>query len=139
MHAKRQNARILWGGVALVGAVATAMAYGPTGSPAGGFEGGGEPAAAGVAAPAPAETPAAASVTMTENRFTPATVTIQRGGTVTWRNTSSVVHTVTGSGFNSGNLSPGATFQRTFTAAGRYPYWCIPHQKAGMTGTVVVK
>ncbi|HEX9710874.1 MAG TPA: plastocyanin/azurin family copper-binding protein, partial [Candidatus Thermoplasmatota archaeon] len=32
-----------------------------------------------------------------------------------------------------------ATFQRTFTAAGRYPYWCIPHQKAGMTGTVVVK
>ena len=78
-------------------------------------------------------------VTMTDNRFTPGTVTVPAGGTVVWRNTSQMVHTVTGNGFSSGNLAPGATYSRTFGAAGTHSYHCVPHGQAGMVGTVVVK
>ena len=33
----------------------------------------------------------------------------------------------------------GETYDHTFTAAGTYPYFCLPHGVLGMTGTVVVK
>ena len=32
-----------------------------------------------------------------------------------------------------------ATYSHTFTAAGSFPYFCIPHCKSGMTGNVVVQ
>jgi plastocyanin len=80
----------------------------------------------------------AATVTMGDTRFAPATVRIRRGETVTWRNTNAMVHTVTGAGFDSGNIASGATFSRTFDRPGTYSYHCKPHQAAGMVGTVVV-
>jgi plastocyanin len=86
-------------------------------------------------APAAAE---AVTVTMTDTRFAPATIRIRRGETVTWRNTSQMVHTVTGAGFDSGNMAAGTTFSRTFDAAGTYSYHCKPHQAAGMVGSIVV-
>ena len=78
-------------------------------------------------------------VTMTDNSFTPGAVTVPRGGTVVWRNTSSMVHTVTGDGFDSGSLAPGASYRRTFSTPGSHPYHCVPHRQAGMVGQVVVK
>ncbi len=99
----------------------------------------------------------AAEVTMTNDlTFQPRTVRIKAGETVTWRNTSNLVHTVTADPelasdpssiklptgaepFNSGDLQPGQTFSRTFEVAGEYNYFCIPHESAGMLGTIIVE
>ncbi|HEY1114668.1 MAG TPA: hypothetical protein VGE66_13945, partial [Chitinophagaceae bacterium] len=60
------------------------------------------------------------SVTISGSSFSPGTLTIQRGVTVTWTNTDSNPHTVTAdnSNFNSGTLNPNATFSHTFNTAG---------------------
>ena len=62
--------------------------------------------------------------------FSPATLTILPGTTVTWKNMSSAPHTVTsddGQTFDSGNIAPGGTFTFKFTVAGSYPYHCNIH------------
>ena len=71
--------------------------------------------------------------------FSPASITVKPGATVTVTNKDSVAHTVTASngGFNTGDIQPGAS--ATFTApnsAGSYPYICSIHQY--MTGTLIV-
>ena len=73
--------------------------------------------------------------------FTPASVTITRGGTVTWSNGNGVAHNVTfaptaGAPTNTGNFSSGMV-SRTFNTTGSYSYSCTNH--AGMTGTVTVQ
>ena len=83
--------------------------------------------------------PAAVEVTMTVNRFNPGTIRVAAGATVIWRNTSDIPHTVTGNGFDSGMIAPGASYSRTFTQPGSYSYWCTPHRQAGMVGTVLVE
>jgi plastocyanin len=40
--------------------------------------------------------------------------------------------------FDSGLISPGKDYSHTFTVPGTYKYFCIPHEAAGMVGTVVV-
>lgn len=87
--------------------------------------------------------PAENEVVMTGTSFTPSSIQIELGETVTWRNQSSMTHTVTSGSnrehdgeFNSGNLGPGATYQVTFTDAGEFDYFCIPH--VGMAGSVTV-
>jgi plastocyanin len=40
--------------------------------------------------------------------------------------------------WNSGDINPGQTFTHTFDTPGTYKYFCIPHEVAGMTGTIVV-
>jgi plastocyanin len=82
--------------------------------------------------------PRAAVVTMGDASFQPATVTVKAGQSVTWKNGSKLTHTATGSGFDSGNIGPGQSWTHTFSKAGTYPYVCVPHQAAGMKGTVVV-
>lgn len=84
-------------------------------------------------------------VWMEGHSFTPSTLTIESGTTVTWTNQSDEVHTVT-SGvdgdhdgeFDSGNLSPGEEYSYTFDETGEYDYYCIPHHEVGMTGRIVV-
>lgn len=78
------------------------------------------------------------SVTISGSSFSPGTLTIQRGVTVTWTNTDSNPHTVTAdnNSFNSGTLNPNATFSHTFNTAGTFPYHCNFH--SGMNGSVVV-
>jgi plastocyanin len=88
-------------------------------------------------------------------KFEPAALTVARGATVTWRNTSSVEHTVTddpgmaankadaglppgAQAWDSGTIAPGQNFQHTFDTPGTYHYFCIPHETAGMLGTVTV-
>ncbi len=68
--------------------------------------------------------------------FAPATLTIRVGTTVTWKNTSTVPHTVVGSGFDSGVLMAGQSFTRTFTRAGTFAYTCTIHP--GMAATITV-
>lgn len=87
--------------------------------------------------------------------FDPDTVQIKVGETVRWKNSSLLVHSVTADPeeatkessaslpdgaepFNSGLLDPEKTFEHTFTVAGTYNYFCIPHE-AMMTGVVIVK
>ncbi|MCZ7357692.1 MAG: cupredoxin domain-containing protein [Candidatus Methanoperedens sp.] len=70
--------------------------------------------------------------------FVPATVTIAIGTTVVWtQEDSGVSHTVTGTGFDSGPLSQGETFNHTFDQAGTFNYGCSIHPT--MTGTIIAK
>jgi plastocyanin len=71
--------------------------------------------------------------------FSPRTVEIRVGDTVTWTNRDSVAHTATAQNgsFDTGLLSEGESGSIRFTAAGTYRYLCTPHPQ--MTGTVVVR
>ncbi|MEX1211966.1 MAG: plastocyanin/azurin family copper-binding protein [Balneolaceae bacterium] len=107
---------------------------GPTDSNTGGNGGGGNGGG---------DEPAENEVIMTGTTFTPSSIQIEVGETVTWRNQSSMTHTVTSGSnrqhddeFNSGNLAPGADYSVTFTEAGDFDYFCIPH--VGMNGSVTV-
>jgi plastocyanin len=71
--------------------------------------------------------------------YSPATLTIAVGDTVTWMNNDVQAHTATASGgaFDSGTMNPGQSFSFTFTAAGSFAYTCNFH--AEMTGTITVQ
>ena len=72
--------------------------------------------------------------------FAPSTVTITKGGTVTWNNEAGAAHnvtfTTTGSPTNIGNFTSGSN-SRTFDTVGTYSYHCTNH--SGMDGTVKVQ
>ena len=70
-------------------------------------------------------------------KFQPQDITVKAGDTVTWVNEDNTVHTVEGSGMDSGNMSKGVEFKYTFDKAGTYDYICGPHPY--MTGTVIVE
>lgn len=83
--------------------------------------------------------PASASggdVTIASFAFTPASVTVSVGDSVTWTNNDGATHTATGSGFDTGQIAPGASKSVTMTTAGTFTYHCAIHPS--MTGTVVV-
>ncbi len=88
-------------------------------------------------------------------RFSPATVCLKVGGTVTWHNvTNNLAHTTTDEPQLAANpadasipkggrgwdhpLPPGHSAKVKFTAPGVYKYFCIPHETLGMLGKVVV-
>jgi plastocyanin len=87
--------------------------------------------------------------------YVPAKVTIKVGQTVEWVNNAATLHDVNADAssvqntkdvsippgakpFDSGFMRPGMTFDYTFTVPGTYRYTCVPHEKDGMNGTVVV-
>jgi plastocyanin len=85
--------------------------------------------------------------------YKPGNVEVLPGTTVTWKNETSVGHTVTrcttsacapgpGSGtdpaFNSGVIAPSTTFSLTFTGLGTYDYYCEIHGYGVMHGLVKV-
>lgn len=80
-----------------------------------------------------------------ENKFTPATVRIRPGDTVTWQWAGGTDHTVTSTtaNWNKDNAvgfpSLSLNTQYLFDAPGTYRYVCKTHQGAGMKGTVVVE
>ncbi|QLG62775.1 plastocyanin/azurin family copper-binding protein [Halorarum salinum] len=104
-------------------------------------------------------------VGMTAEAFRPREFTTTVGEEVVWANTSSRAHSVTAyedtlpegadyfatGGFdseaaardawdgNDGAITSGETFSHAFEVAGEYSYLCIPHERAGMVGTVVVE
>lgn len=112
----------------------------------------------------PTATPGETTVDMTGDlAFDPATVSIATGATVVWENVSSLGHSVTAyedripseaayfasGGLDSeqaardaypesGDIAAGESYSHTFEVAGTYEYFCIPHEGAGMEGTVEV-
>ena len=70
--------------------------------------------------------------------FSPATISIALGDTVTWTNTGSATHTTTSDTgiWDSGFLSINNTFSFTFNSYGRFPFHCNVH--SSMTAAVVV-
>jgi len=74
--------------------------------------------------------------------FTPNTITVNVGDTVTWTNQDTSDHWVVAaptspSAFDLGRQRTGASVTHTFTAPGTYPYFCNLHNY--MKGTVVVR
>jgi plastocyanin len=66
-------------------------------------------------------------VTITDNGFSPGSVVIPAGGSVTWSNKGTNVHTATSLGgapqaFNTGGFSGNQSVARTFSAPGTYSY-----------------
>jgi plastocyanin len=61
------------------------------------------------------------------------------GTTVEWKNNDPLPHSVTAvdKSFNSGLIQPGKTYSHTFTKAGTYSFFCMPHPF--MKGVIVVK
>lgn len=95
--------------------------------------------------------------------FEPEQLTISSGDTVSFENTSSEAHTVTAYSdglpegadyFSSGGLpseeaardelaaalvAAGDNYEVAFEEPGTYRYFCVPHEEAGMKGTIVVE
>jgi plastocyanin len=86
------------------------------------------------------------TVDMKDLAFSPATIQISQGDTVTWTNDEEIMpHDVTsgalgqpdlGQQFGSDILTPGQTFSATFSDAGEFTYICRLHPT--MTGVVIV-
>lgn len=70
--------------------------------------------------------------------FSPSTITVTAGTTVTWTNKDGVAHTVTSNtgSFDSGSINPNGTYSHMFSTAGTFPYKCTIHPT--MTATVIV-
>lgn len=83
------------------------------------------------------------TVNMSNSSFSPSTITILANTTITWRNNDGVKHTSTSdsTGWNTGNIAPGASATTTFNTPGTFHYHCIYHSSLGMgmVGTVIVQ
>lgn len=82
---------------------------------------------------------AAHQVSIVDFAFSPATITISIGDSVTWTNEDPVIHdaTSTSGAFDSGDLDQGESYTLTFSQPGTHDYLCTPHPQ--MTGSVVVQ
>jgi plastocyanin len=71
--------------------------------------------------------------------FTPQTLTVHPGTTITWVNKDDAPHTVTSTDkkFKSRALDTDERFSFTFSAAGTYNYFCSVHPH--MTGKIIVQ
>jgi plastocyanin len=100
--------------------------------------------------------PIGGEVGMGSMSFIPATITINAGEQVVWKNTSTYYHNVVddpgrainrvdvsfpsgATAFGSALLQPGGTFYHTFDKSGTYHYVCVVHETGGMRGTVIVR
>ena len=134
---------------AYLGSLATAATLGTAGCLAGGSDSGGGDY----------------DVGMSSAAFEPTRLEVSVDETVVWRNTNSRAHTVTAyeaqipegaeyfaSGdygseqaardafFDSfgGAIGSRETYEHAFSVPGQYDYFCIPHERAGMVGSIVV-
>jgi plastocyanin len=76
--------------------------------------------------------------TISDFKFTPGTITVHVGDTVTWTNNGPTDHTATANdgSFNTGTLKKGQSASHTFTKTGTFAYICSIHPF--MKGTIVV-
>ena len=106
----------------------------------------------------------AQSIGMTDDlTFDPETARVSPGTTITWKNSTDASHTVTayddevpdGAAYfasggadseqtaresvGEGSIRPDEQYEHTFEQTGRYGYFCIPHERSEMVGTVVVE
>jgi amicyanin len=86
-----------------------------------------------------AEAPAT-TVSIDNFTFTPPTVTVKAGTTVTWSNKDDIPHGIAsanGAFTKSKALDTDDSYSFTFTTPGTYQYFCYIHPH--MTGTIVVE
>ena len=81
----------------------------------------------------------ATTVTIDNFVFSPMTMEVHRGATITWVNKDDIPHVVasTTGKFKSRAIDTDGTFVFTFTEPGTYEYYCSVHPK--MVGKIVVK
>lgn len=95
---------------------------------------------AGVSPSTNSSIPAGPTVTIKDFKFSPATLNVKVGTTVTFVQEDSIPHNAHGDGssdfINSPTLTKGQTYTVTFNQAGTYPYICSIHPF--MHGSVVV-
>ncbi|MGB7189892.1 MAG: plastocyanin/azurin family copper-binding protein [Acidobacteriaceae bacterium] len=105
---------------------------------------------------APPTAPIGGVVNMGHMTFVPATITINAGEQVVWKNTSDIFHDVVDdpgravsvmdvslpSGtapFASRSMAPNTVYAYVFDKPGVYRYVCVLHETSGMKGTVIVR
>jgi plastocyanin len=84
--------------------------------------------------------PATVAVSIDNFTFTPQTLTVKAGTTVTWTNKDDIPHGIaaTGNAFRRSNaLDTDDSYAFLFTTPGTYQYFCYIHPH--MTGTIVVQ
>lgn len=87
--------------------------------------------------PAPIAVKAApGSVRMLDFSFSPATITVNVGESVTWVNAGEQPHNAVGDNFSTALLDPGKSGSKSFGSAGTFSYLCTVHPQ--MKGTVKV-
>ncbi|HXD74308.1 MAG TPA: plastocyanin/azurin family copper-binding protein [Vicinamibacterales bacterium] len=97
------------------------------------------------ASPTPTPTVTGPSVSMvagasllTSTAYSPGSLTVARGSSVTFVNNDNTSHTATASGqFDTGLINPGSSKTVTLSTAGTVTYHCTIHP--GMTGTLIVQ
>lgn len=96
--------------------------------------------------PSPTATISATIVKITSTGFSPQTVTIKAGDSVTWMNDDTAMHNVSSAPhpthtayppLNLGNIAPGSSKSLTFPTAGTYKYH--DHLNPSLTGSVIVE
>jgi plastocyanin len=127
------------------GTTTTSPTTGPTGSSGGsgyngggGYGGGGSGYTGGGGGMTPTTVMEGSGNSFT---FSPSTVTVKQGETITLDNVSSTAHTFTVTGQSIDvETQPGMTAQVTIDLPpGTYPFVCRFHESMGMTGTLVVR
>ena len=85
------------------------------------------------------DNPGSDEVFIEMNSFSPSSLTVSAGTTITWTNKDAVAHTVTSNSslFESGSMGKNDKFSFTFSDVGSYPYHCRFH--SGMNGTIIAE
>jgi plastocyanin len=93
------------------------------------------------ASPAPSSPPPAGAnaVSIQNYAFSPSTLTVSAGTTITWTNQDSVSHTITSDSgaFDSGSIASGNTNSYTINTPGTYSYHCSIHPS--MKASIIVQ
>ena len=76
------------------------------------------------------------SVRMLDFSFSPATITVNVGESVTWVNAGEEPHNAVGDAFSTALLDAGKSASKSFSSAGTFSYICTVHPQ--MKGTVKV-
>jgi len=86
----------------------------------------------------PATTATTNAVDITGSAFSPATITVEKGTTVGWKNKDNIAHTVAAldDSFTSETLNQDDTYSHTFDEVGTFEYECSIHPS--MRGRVIV-
>ncbi|MFQ5798568.1 MAG: cupredoxin domain-containing protein [Bacteroidota bacterium] len=139
------NKKLVW--LALVAATAGALGFWGCNSnstnPSGAVTTYGDrPPSPGEPPPSPGDT-SPNTITMVNESFSPRSLTVTAGTTVTWKNNDSVTHTSTSDdtgigAWETGDIPPGGSQRTTFNTVGTFGFHCSIHP-VSMTGPIVVE
>jgi plastocyanin len=78
------------------------------------------------------------TISITSSGFSPATLTVVTGSSVTWKNNDTTSHSIisTDGSINSGAIAAGSSYIKSFSSAGTYNY--SDANKTSMTGVLIV-